>query len=150
MSFDHVAREDALEFIRGSHQGQLFNGSSFNADDDTAPLYDVPEMERLPDIEANRAAFDIVGWEMKPGDLLIFHPTTLHGGGGLRVGNQRRTLSLRYFGDDCKFVDRPGVSKESAVGFNRDNNDSKDVSYFYQGLKAGDDFRHPEFLHLRS
>lgn len=145
-SLDPVAREDALEFVRGSHRGRLYNGSSFAAADDTEPLYDEALMERLPDIEANRAAFDIVGWAMEPGDLVLFHPSILHGGGRTRPGHRRRTLSLRYFGDDCRFVERPQVRGESGVGFNRGESDSRDISEFYEGLAPGSPFRHPDFL----
>ncbi len=148
MSFDSLEKQDALEFVRGSHRNTLFNGSSFSADDDTAPLYDESTMPRLPDIEANRAAYDIVSWATEPGDVVIFHPSVLHGGAPTRQGKRRRTLSLRFFGDDCKYVARPGVRAESTVGFNRDDSDSKDIGYFCAGLKPGDDFRHPDFIRL--
>lgn len=148
MSFDSIDAADALEFVRGSHRDTLFNGSSFNETDDTAPLYDEGDMPRLPDIEANRGAYDIVSWATEPGDLLLFHPSTLHGGAATRPGRCRRTLSLRFFGDDCKFVERPAVSTASTVGFNREKSDSRDISYFTAGLKSGDDFRHPEFIRL--
>src|ERR1700676_2232110 len=39
ISFDPVGARDALEFVRGSHRGVLYNGSSFDVDDDTAPLH---------------------------------------------------------------------------------------------------------------
>src|SRR6185437_11895264 len=39
ISFDAVAQQDSLEFVRGSHRGVLYNGSSFALDDDTAPLH---------------------------------------------------------------------------------------------------------------
>jgi len=148
MSFDSVAQEDALEFVRGSHRGTLFNGSSFAEDDDTDPLYDEGDMQRLPDIEVHRDDFDIIGWAVEPGDVVLFHPSVLHGGGQVRAGKRRRTLALRYFGDDCNFVSRPSVRAESEVGFNRESSDSRDVSYFYEGLQPGDRFRHPEFLQV--
>lgn len=148
MSFDRLQAEDSLEFIRGSHRGTLFNGSSFAPDDDTAPLYDEKAMPRLPDVEKTRAAYDIVSWACEPGDVVVFHPSVLHGGAPTRVGMQRRTLSLRFFGDDCRFVARPNVRKESDVGFNRDSDDSRQVTDFYAGLSPGDPFRHPAFIQL--
>lgn len=146
LSLDPVSRDDALEFVRGSHRGTLFNGSSFSEEDDTAPLYDGDVMKRLPDIESDRSNFDIIGWDIEPGDAVIFHPSVLHGGGGTQAGKRRRTLSLRYFGNDCRFVERPQVSSQSTVGFNRENSDSRDISEFYEGLNPGDLFRHPDFL----
>ncbi len=148
ISLDSVPLSQALEFVRGSHRSTLFNGSAFTGEDDTAPLYDAADMPRLPDVEANRDQFDIVSWPIEPGDVLIFHPSTLHGGGHTEAGGERRTISLRFFGDDCNFVQRPGVSKDSAVGFNRNETGSRDVSEFYEGLVPGDKFRHPDFLKL--
>lgn len=147
-SLDPVPLPQALEFVRGSHRGSLFNGSAFTGEDDTAPLYDAAEMPRLPDIEANRDRFDILAWPIEPGDVLIFHPSTLHGGGHTEAGGERRTISLRFFGDDCNFVQRPGVSKDSVVGFNRKETGSRDVAEFYEGLVPGDKFRHPDFMKL--
>ena len=149
MCLDPVSREDSLEFVRGSHRGTLFNGSAFNAADDTLPLYDEAYLPRLPDIEANRSAFDIVSWAVEPGDALFFHPGVLHGGAPTHPGGRRRTVSLRFFGDDVIFVERPGVRADSEVGFNREAGDSRDISEFYEGLKPGDRFRNPGFLHLR-
>ena len=38
ISFEPVAKENALEFVRGSHRGVLYDGSRFDPEDDTAPL----------------------------------------------------------------------------------------------------------------
>lgn len=148
ISLETVPKQHALEFVRGSHRERLFNGAAFTGDDDTAPLYDAQEMPRLPDIEAHRDDFDILSWAVAPGDVLIFHPSTLHGGGDILADGHRRTISLRFFGDDCRFVSRPNVSGDSAVGFNRENSESRNVEEFYKGLVPGDTFRHPDFPHL--
>ncbi|GGC41315.1 phytanoyl-CoA dioxygenase [Novosphingobium marinum] len=150
ISLDRVSKEQALEFVRGSHKGTIFNGAAFTGDDDTAPLYDEGAMPRLPDIEASRAAYDIVSWATEPGDGIIFHPSVLHGGGQTDAGEERRTVSLRFFGDDCRFVSRPSVSKQSAVGFNRNETGSRNVEEFYEGLSPGDLFRHPDFIALEA
>ena len=51
--FDPVAAADSLEFVRGSHKQTLYNGSAFDPNDDTAPIY-ARGLPRLPDIEADR------------------------------------------------------------------------------------------------
>jgi hypothetical protein len=149
ISLDPVSKADSLEFVRGSHKGPLYNGSSFAAEDDTAPLYAGDVLPRLPDVEADRSRWDIVSWAVEPGDIIAFHPSTLHGGAGTLPGNRRRTLSLRFFGNDAVYVERPQVSPDSGVGFNRAAGDSLDISDFCRDLKAGDSFRHPDFAHLR-
>ncbi len=108
MSFEPVGAEHALEFVRGSHRGPLYDGSRFDPDDDTAPLYGDGSLPRLPDIEADRARWPIVSWATEPGDLVIFHPAVLHGGGATGADSSRRTLSLRFFGPDAVVATRPG------------------------------------------
>jgi ectoine hydroxylase-related dioxygenase (phytanoyl-CoA dioxygenase family) len=106
ITFDHVDAADSLEFVRGSHRSTLFNTSAFDAADETAPLYE--GLPRLPDIEADRSNFDIISWAVEPGDVLIFHPAMLHGGAPTHTGGRRRTLTLRFFGRDAVYVERPG------------------------------------------
>ncbi len=77
ITFDPVSKADCLEFVRASHHGILYYGSRFEPGDDTAPLYGT--LPRLPDIEASRDRFDILSWDVDPGDVLIFHPAMLHG-----------------------------------------------------------------------
>src|SRR5216683_756529 len=106
ITFDPVARAESLELVRASHLATLYNTSRFDPDDETAPLWE--GLPRLPDIEADRASWDILSWDFEPGDLLVFHPRMLHGGAPTRPGGRRRTLSLRFFGPDAVYVRRPG------------------------------------------
>jgi hypothetical protein len=48
ISLDALPKEHCLEFVRGSHQGELFNGSAFAAHDDTAPLYKRSRLRACP------------------------------------------------------------------------------------------------------
>ncbi|MGE0621833.1 MAG: phytanoyl-CoA dioxygenase family protein [Pseudomonadales bacterium] len=109
ISFDSVPPEQALEFVRGSHLGPLFDGSRFDPEDDTAPIYGEGSFPRLPDIEADRASWPIVSWGTEPGDVVVFHPAILHGGGATTAAGRRRTLSLRFFGEDAVVAWRPGM-----------------------------------------
>jgi len=141
--FDSVAKADSLEFVTGSHRGVLYDGSSFDPNDDTAPIYGNGAMPRLPDIEKNRAAFDIVSFACEPGDVVIFHPAILHGGAPTHVGSRRRTLSLRFFGDDAHYASRPSFDDDVAA---------LDQSVFGQmrrELADGAPFRHPYFPKIR-
>lgn len=135
ISFDALRAEDSLEFVRGSHRGVLYNGSRFELGDDTAPLPGSP-LPRLPDIEADRGAWDIVSWAVEPGDLIVFHPRTLHGGAPTHAGMRRRTLTLRFFGAEAVYDPRTGGAGPPIKGF-------------HDRLKRGDPFRDPAFLKLR-
>lgn len=115
INLDPVPLENALEVVRKSHTGVTYNGSMFDPEDDTAPLYLDSPMPRLPDIEAERDKWDIVARAAEPGDALVFHTAALHGGGGTRPGARRRSLTLRFVGDDVVRIERPNVRLDSAV-----------------------------------
>jgi hypothetical protein len=100
MSLDPVPQDCALEFVRGSHLGPLYSTAAFGTEEDTEPLFSNTALPRLPDIERERDRWDIVSWAVEPGDLLIFHPSTLHGGGATTAAGRRRSLSMRLSGDD--------------------------------------------------
>lgn len=135
ITFDAIAKSDSLEFVRGSHLGPLYNGSRFELGDDTAPLYPSGALPRLPDIEGERSRWDIVSWAVSPGDIVMFHPGTLHGGAPTHEGGRRRTLTLRFFGRDSVYERRPGPAGPRIAGF-------------HEHLAPGDPFRDPSFLRL--
>jgi ectoine hydroxylase-related dioxygenase (phytanoyl-CoA dioxygenase family) len=134
ITLEPLPRRHCLEFVRGSHRGTLFNGSAFSAHDDTAPLYRDSPLPRLPDIESNRDAFDIVAWDLEPGDLLVFHLGILHGGGGTEPGMRRRTASLRFMGPDVVYDARVRDRKGEQAG-----NDAS-LGHIYDKLQDGQPF----------
>jgi ectoine hydroxylase-related dioxygenase (phytanoyl-CoA dioxygenase family) len=145
ISFDAVPRERSLEFVAGSHRGPMYDGSAFDPADDTAPIYGDGSLPRLPDIEANRAAWEIVSFAVEPGDVIVFHPALLHGGAATQAGARRRTLSLRFFGADAHYAKRPFLTDKTIP-------EAKATSVFQLlsgRLKPGDAFRHPEFPRVR-
>jgi hypothetical protein len=135
ITFDAVAKADSLEFVRASHRGHLYNGSRFDIDDDTLPTHPTSSLPRLPDIEAERDKWDIVSWAVEPGDLIVFHPAMLHGGGATHPGQRRRTLTLRFFGENAVYDPREGGAGPRVPGF-------------HQRMKPGEPFRDPHFLQL--
>lgn len=134
ISLDPLPREHCLEFVRGSHQGLLYNGSSFSAADDTDPLYRNSPLPRLPDIQANRERFDIVSWQVTPGDIIVFHLGILHGGGGTAPGMRRRTASIRFMGPDVVYDGRVRDHRGAEAG-----NDAA-MSHIYSQLQDGQPF----------
>lgn len=97
----------ALEYVRGSHLwGAEFAPNVFFAQTPFAHSDAAP----LPDIEGDRAAYDILRIDAEPGDVIIHHVLTVHGAGGNRSATrQRRAISFRYCGDDVLYHDRPGA-----------------------------------------
>ncbi len=104
---DPVAPESTLEFLAGSHrQGWRMPRTFMDAQ---AKWFPEGSLEELPDIEADRASYDIRGWAMQPGDAVFFHMLTLHHAYGVPGTNRRRAFSLRFLGDDMVHAPREWV-----------------------------------------
>lgn len=117
ISFESVPKANALEIVRGSHRGPRYDGTTFmDPDDPTDPLHGGDVWPRLPDVEAERranpASFETLSWATEPGDVLMLHPASLHGGAPVDAAfPNRHTLVLRFFGDDATFSPLPDVSR---------------------------------------
>ncbi len=108
---DPVALEHgAMMYVRGSHKdGTLYKPNVFISQ---APLPG-SEGADLPDIESNLDDYDIVHFDVEPGDVLVHHYRTIHGTGGNSSRYQvRRAASIRYCGDDIRFKERPWAPKQ--------------------------------------
>jgi ectoine hydroxylase-related dioxygenase (phytanoyl-CoA dioxygenase family) len=97
----------SLQFVRGSHRwGRNFRPNLFVTDD---PIPGT-EGELVPDIEGDPDRYDIVCWDLDPGDITVHHYDTLHGAAPNRSNDRsRRAISLRYCGDDVRFLAKPGA-----------------------------------------
>ncbi|MEM6513715.1 MAG: phytanoyl-CoA dioxygenase family protein [Pseudomonadota bacterium] len=106
MPVDDVSRESSgLMYVKGSHRWpQRFKAIS---PDYFEPIID-EEMDDIPDINADPDAYDLVDWDMKPGDILMFHPLTLHGSyGNSHRERRRRAIAFRWTGDDVVYAPSP-------------------------------------------
>lgn len=125
---DRVPRETSIEFVAGSHRwGRRFRPDRFNGD----PLYDTgSDYEPIPDIDAARGDYRILGWDMEPGDAVAFHFLTVHGAPANTNSQRRRAFSSRWLGDDCRWARRDGPTSPPFPGVT---------------LKPGDPMDAPEF-----
>ena len=80
---------------------------------DGSDLFEGDKSEVVPDIDNMRDQFNIIGWEMEPGDAVAFHFRTLHGAPANSSNSRRRVISIRWVGDDAKFVKRLGPTSPS-------------------------------------
>lgn len=107
LPLDPVARNSCVEFVAGSHRwGKLFCPRKFTGVD-----YDhkTPNLEAIPDIDANRADYQILGWDLEPGDAIAFDYLTVHGApGNASNEHSRRVISTRWLGDNARYIDRGG------------------------------------------
>ncbi len=102
---DAVPPASTLEFVAGSHRGPWLMPRSFM--DQQAKWFPEGSLQDLPDVEADRGAFDILGWEIEPGDVVCFHMLALHAAGGFEGPGRRRVFSVRFLGDDVRHAPRP-------------------------------------------
>jgi ectoine hydroxylase-related dioxygenase (phytanoyl-CoA dioxygenase family) len=120
MPVDPVDRESTPEFVAGSHRGPWLMPRTFM--DQQAKWFPEGSLAELPDIEGDRDAFEILAWELEPGDAVFFHMLTLHAAGG--ATRRRRAFSVRFLGDDATHAPRawktsphfPGLADELPAG----------------------------------
>ncbi len=102
----------ALSFIRGSHKWNKFFQPERFGDTKAHDDYERnPDYLPIPDIDAARGDYEIVSWDLQPGDAYVFHALTVHGAGGnVRDDARRRGYTVRYTGDDIRYDTRPGTN----------------------------------------
>lgn len=102
---DPVSIDVSLEFVRGSHLWPEYNPQHFL--DHTA--YEGTGLPALPDIENARSLYDIVSFDLAPGDCVVFQAMIVHGApGNSSQTTRRRAYSTRWLGDDARFYKRQG------------------------------------------
>jgi len=102
-----VEQRSALEFVRGSHLwNQPYAQQNFGAltgDARDQVVFDDKETVPFPDIEGERDRYDLISWDMEPGDVAIFNARTIHGGGGdLAPDRELKVFNTKWVGDDVR------------------------------------------------
>jgi ectoine hydroxylase-related dioxygenase (phytanoyl-CoA dioxygenase family) len=137
VSCDPVPRNVSLEVVRGSHRWNItyspLAGRDPEADPDAQemlqkavpgkPMLGVDSFDEwnyfsgvkdkslpvVPDIEAHRDSYDILGWEYEPGDVLLFHGNILHSAlGNVESPRPRRAHASLWAGRDVRYFHRIG------------------------------------------
>ena len=99
--------ESSLEFIRGSHTWNVYYAPE-SFDSSSNAWTDDFDGEPVPDIDAARDDYDIVGFDVDPGDAIVFSSWILHGAPGNAGPNRRVAVSTRWLGDDARWSPHPG------------------------------------------
>jgi len=100
----------AMIYVRGSHRnGTLYKPNVFVSQ----TALPGSEGEIIPDIEGHPEDYDLVHFNVEPGDVIVHHYKLLHGAGGnLSRYQPRRAMSIRYCGDDIHFKNRPWAPRQ--------------------------------------
>ncbi len=106
VALDATPAEVALRFVRGSHQWDrsfhpvsFLDGANFDTDGEL--------LEAVPDIESDPDQYEILVWDLEPGDCIAFDFRSLHGTTAGEVKGRRRAVSTRWLGDDVTYCERP-------------------------------------------
>jgi len=147
ISFESLSAWNGLEVVQGSHHGPQYDGSSYDDPDNPARPLHGGDWTPLPDIERERRAdpdsWPILSYATEPGDLIVFHPHSLHGGAPLSEACPiRHTLVLRFFGDDAVY--RPFPPGSQSIW-----DDDSVIRDEFAGLEAGETLCCDRFLQLR-
>lgn len=117
----------SLRCVAGSHLWEKpvvptkwLNDDNFYPDDDA--YIPVPD----PDAED----MDVVEWQMEPGDAVAFNYWILHGARGNEAASRRRAFSLRFVGDDARYVERPGPTSPPFPGHGMATGDTLREDWF--------------------
>jgi len=105
ITFDAVTRTSSgLEFVRGSHRWpQRFKAVTPNYD----PYMMDSDLEDVPDIDAHRGDYELICWDLEPGDVLLFNGLIVHGStGNYSTERGRRAFASRWVGDGVRFAPR--------------------------------------------
>lgn len=91
--FDHVSSANgAVSFIKGSHRWPDLN----------------ERMAEIAECGLESEQYQMLTWNLYPGDLLLFDLCTIHGSSGNQSSSRRRALSTRWVDQDaryCPFTD---------------------------------------------
>lgn len=98
----------AVEYVKGSHRdGIRYQAVSFDPNE----IY-TENLPPVPDIAAARAQYDIVSFDMAPGDCTMHDGLTVHGAPGNRSpATRRRAYLTRWAGDDVTYNPRPNLQR---------------------------------------
>lgn len=108
-------REATLRLIAGSH---LWDGLVRPVSwADNSDFYDKSQTWiDVPDPDAEGSEHKVLEWELDPGDAVLFDYRTVHGARGNNAQTRRRALSLRFVGDDARYIERPGKTSPPYPG----------------------------------
>lgn len=117
---DSVSHKATLQFVPGSHKGALYLPRTFK--DNVARWYPAGTLPDLPgDLDSPERK--LCSWALEPGDAVFFHVRTIHKAGGADENNRRRVLSLRFIGDDIRFLKRDWITSPPFHGLDEQLDD---------------------------
>jgi len=112
---DQVSKDNSLHILLGSHKlPKLIRPTKWS---NNQPWYkDDDNFMDMPDIKLKEK--NILKSEMNLGDAILFNFKVLHFSPGNSENIPRRAFSMRFIGDDVKYIDRGGETSPPFKGIN--------------------------------
>ena len=124
---DEVSKENTLKIILGSHKwSKLVQPTKWS--NDKSWYKNETDFMDMPDIESIEN--EIMVPDLKLGDAILFNFKTVHGTSSNNTKNQRRAFSMRFIGDDVRYIDREGETSPPFVGINLKVGDTLRTDWF--------------------
>jgi len=125
---DYVNKSTCPEFISGSHKWNIqflptkFFGNPYKHED--------KEFKKIPNIDNNRSKYNILKWDLVPGDVIAFNFATVHGAPENKTSKRRRAFSARFTGSDARYIKRQGEMSPPFPEVKLNNGDMMDCASF--------------------
>ena len=110
VALDATPAREGLALIPGSHRWPEARPRGFARGAPYAAPPGAPIAAMAPLDDAAAAAAGALRWDLAPGDAIVFHGRTVHGG----AGNWGRALAVRYVGDGAAWRWSPGAAIPTA------------------------------------
>ena len=124
---DNVDKENNLQLILGSHKWPKLvrpikwsNNKPWYRDDSS--FMDLPNIDKFKD--------KILIPELNLGDAVLFNFKIVHGSCGNKTSKSRRAFSMRFIGDDVRYIDRGGPTSPPFDGINLKSGDMMREDWF--------------------
>ena len=124
---DNVDKENNLQLILGSHKWtKLIRPTKWSNDQswykDDSSFMDLPNKEDFKD--------NILIPELNLGDAVLFNFKIVHGSSGNKTSKPRRAFSMRFIGEDVRYIDRGGPTSPPFDGINLKSGDKMREDWF--------------------
>jgi ectoine hydroxylase-related dioxygenase (phytanoyl-CoA dioxygenase family) len=114
---DFSPKDLTVQVVRGSHRWNVVYGTGVTVEGGMAagkgdrPLIGDAQAPPPPDVRSHRDSFDIMSWDVAPGDVLAFQGNMLHGTEGRTTpAGPRRAFAVLMGGPDLAFHQPTGVA----------------------------------------
>ncbi|HIG43877.1 MAG: phytanoyl-CoA dioxygenase family protein [bacterium] len=131
--------EGAAELNKAFSEGKVLIGREAHEKWTYFDSFMDPDLPVLPDVEANRDSFDILGWDYEPGDVILFHGNIVHSArGNVELPHPRRSHASLWAGPDVHYLRRRSQSIPDPLAlFDYEPEDGQPLSDFPSVFPVG-------------